>query len=203
MRSRIVVCSLSVLATIGLVRAPSRGESPPARSMSATGTTAKALLLEKNEGERRVRRIPADSASVPMSMPSSEFMLKVSPRNNGSQHLVLGTEELAPRARIRKHRHLGQDEILLILTGIAHVRVGDLEQNVHAGGLVFLPSNTLIELENVGSEPIALVFLFSSPGFEDYLRCSSVPAGQKPTLITRDELKRCAHAGHVEYAGLQ
>jgi quercetin dioxygenase-like cupin family protein len=200
MRRRIVLCSLCVVAIVG---AASKGQSLPARSMSVASTTAKALLLEKNEGERRARRIPADSASVPMSMPSSEFMLKVSPRNNGSQHLVLGTEELAPRARIRKHQHLGQDEILLILTGIAHVRVGDLERNVHAGGLVFLPSKTLIELENVGSEPITLVFLFSSPGFEDYLRCSSVPASQEPTLITRDELKRCAHAGHVEYAGLQ
>jgi quercetin dioxygenase-like cupin family protein len=137
-----------------------------------------------------------------MSVPSSEFLLKISPKNNGSQHLVLGTEELAPGARIRQHKHLGQDEILLIQTGIAHVRVGNLERNVHAGGLVFLPSNTPIELENVDSEPIALVFLFSSPGFEDYMRCSSVPAGERPSLITRDELKQCAHAGHVEYAGL-
>ena len=34
-------------------------------------TTAKPLIIEKNEGEVRVRRIPADSTSVPMSMPSS------------------------------------------------------------------------------------------------------------------------------------
>jgi len=166
-------------------------------------TTAKPLIIEKHEGELRVRRIPADSASVPMSMPSSEFMLKVSPKNNGSQQLVLGTEEIAPGGRIRKHKHLRQDEILLIQTGTARVRVGDMEREVHAGGLVFLPRNTTIELENIGSEPIALVFIFSAPGFEDYMRCVSVPAGQERTTIAREELRRCAHAGHVIYAELQ
>ena len=196
---RIVLALSCLLATTLVVVATSRGQSKP----PVAGTRAKPLVLEKNEGERRVRRIPADSSSVPMSVPSSEFMLKVSPKNNGSQHLVLGSEELAPGARIRKHKHLAQDEILLIQTGTAHVRVGDLERTVHAGGLVFLPSNTTIELENVGSEPIALVFLFSAPGFEDYMRCASVPAGQKPTVITREELKQCAHSGHVEYADLE
>ena len=166
-------------------------------------TAAKPLIIEKNEGELRVRRIPADSTSVPMSMPSSEFRLKVSPKNNGSQQLVLGTEEIAPGGRIRKHKHLRQDEILLIQTGTARVRVGDMERAVHAGGLVFLPRNMTIELENVGSEPIALVFIFSAPGFEDYMRCVSVPGGQQRTAITREELRRCAHTGHVVYAELQ
>ena len=166
-------------------------------------TTAKPLIIEKNEGELRVRRMPANSTSVPMSMPSSEFMLKVSPKNNGSQQLVLGTEEIAPGGRIRKHQHLRQDEILLIQTGTARVRVGDIEREVHAGGLVFLPRNMTIEMENTGSEPISLVFIFSAPGFEDYMRCVSVPAGQERTAISSEELRRCAHAGHVVYAELQ
>lgn len=54
-----------------------------------------------------------------------------------------------------------------------------------------------IGLENIGSEPIALVFIFSAPGFEDYMHCVSVPAGQERTTITREELRRCAHAGHT------
>lgn len=171
--------------------------------VAAAGTSTKPLLLEKNEGELRVRRVPADTTSVPMSVPSSQFMLKVSPKNNGSQRLVLGTEELAPGAVIRTHKHLAQDEILLIETGTAHVRVGDLERDVHAGGLVFLPANTWIGLKNIGTEPIGLVFMFSAPGFEDYMRCASVPAGQTPTVITREDLRNCSHAGHVVYEELE
>lgn len=48
-----------------------------------------------------------------------------------------------------------------------------MEREVHAGGLVFLPRNMTIQLESIGSEPIALVFIFSAPGFEDYMRCRS------------------------------
>jgi hypothetical protein len=57
-------------------------------------TNVKPLLLEKNEGELRTRRIHTD-ASTPAS---SQFMLKVSPKNNGSQHLV-GERSMLPRGR--------------------------------------------------------------------------------------------------------
>lgn len=178
-------------------------QSTQLSSASTPETNARPLLLEKNEGELRVRRIPADSVSVPMSAPASQFMLKVSPRNNGSQHLVLVTEDIPPGGRIRTHKHLEQDEILLVQTGTAHVRLGDQEGDVHAGALVFLPANTLIGLKNIGSEPISLVGIFSAPGFEDYLRCTSVPASQKATVISREELKSCAHGGHVVYEELE
>jgi hypothetical protein len=58
---------------------------------------AQPLLLEKSEGELRTRRIHTN-ASVPAS---SQFMLKVSPKNNGSQRLVAGTEDLAPERTYR------------------------------------------------------------------------------------------------------
>jgi quercetin dioxygenase-like cupin family protein len=157
------------------------------------------LLLEQNEGELRTRRIHTDS-SVPAS---SQFMLKVSPKNNGSQHLVAGTEVLAPGATLPKHRHLLQDEILLIQSGTAHVSLGEEERDLHAGGLVFIPANTWISGKNIGTEPIALTFIFSAPGFEDTMRCNSVPAGETPTAITPEEQLACAHLGHSESAGRQ
>jgi hypothetical protein len=70
------------------------------------------LLLERDEGELRTRGLHTDGSSPA----ASQFMLKVSPKNNGSQHLVAGTELLAPGATLPKHRHLLQDEILLIQT---------------------------------------------------------------------------------------
>ena len=171
--------------------------SPVQSIQSGSQTSAKPLLLGRNEGELRTRRIHAD-ASVPAS---SQFMLKVSPKNNGSQHLVAGTEELAPGAAIPKHRHLAQDEIVLIHSGKARVWLGDQERDLHAGGLVFIPENTWVSLKNVGTDPISLTFIFSAPGFEDTMRCNSVPAGEKPTQITPEQQKECAHLGHAESAG--
>jgi quercetin dioxygenase-like cupin family protein len=126
--------------------------------------------------------------------------LKVSPKNNGSQHLVAGTEEVAPGATLPKHRHLTQDEIVLIHSGTAHVWLGDNERDLHAGGLVFIPSNTWVSMKNNGTEPVFLTFVFSAPGFEETMRCNSVAAGEKPTPITPEQQRECAHVGHAENA---
>ena len=159
-------------------------------------TDVKPLMLEEAEGELRTRRIHTDN-SAPAS---SQFMLKVSPKNNGSQHLVAGTEEVASGATLPKHRHLIQDEIVLIHSGKAHVWLGDEERDLHAGGLVFIPANTWVSLKNVGTEPVSLTFVFSAPGFEDTMRCNSVPAGETPTQITPEQQRECAHLGHAEGA---
>ena len=161
---------------------------------AAQSEGVKTLVLEKNEGEARVRR---PRGSLPT--PTGEFILKVTPENSGSKHLVLGTEDIPPGGVIPKHKHLEQDEILLIQTGTAHVTLDDKEYEVHAGSTVFFPAQTWVSLKNIGTDSISLVFIFSSPGFETNMRCSSVPAGQSAAPINTDELKACAHEGHVEY----
>ena len=174
-------------------------QTPQSSGAASSETAARPLLLEREEGELRTRRIHTDG-SIPAS---SQFMLKVSPKNNGSQHLVAGTELLAPGATLPKHRHLLQDEILLIQSGTGHVWLGDQERELHAGSLVFIPANTWISAKNTGTEPIGLTFVFSAPGFEETMRCNSVPAGETPTQITPEQQKECAHLGHAENAGRQ
>src|SRR3954447_25131325 len=117
------LCTATPVVFIGLV-ALSHAQTTPITT-APTEERARPLILEKNEGELRTRRIHTDKSTVA----SSQFLLKVSPKNNGSQHLVLGTEELLPSARIPKHKHLIQDEILLIQSGTAHVSLGDHESD--------------------------------------------------------------------------
>ena len=185
-------CITTVAVLIGLVdSAQSQATSNPA--VAGAEERAQPLILEKDGGELRTRRIHTDKSTVA----APQFLLKVSPKNNGSQHLVLGTEDLLPGARIAKHKHLIQDEILLIQSGTAHVWLGDKEGDVHAGGLVFIPSDTWISLKNTGAEPVSLVFVFSAPGFEETMRCNSVPADEKPTPLTPEERSECSHKGHA------
>ena len=174
-------------------------QSNPPNVTPSSEAEAKPLLLERNEGELRTRRIHADKSTAA----SSQFMLKVSPKNNGSQHLVAGTEDVAPGATLPKHRHLVQDEILLVHSGTAHVWLGDQERDLHAGGLVFIPANTWVSAKNTGNEPASITFIFSAPGFEDTMRCNSVPAGETPTEITPEQQRECAHLGHAENASMQ
>lgn len=184
-RSSGIVTLAAMLIAVGICRA----QSDHSGSASAPTGAAKPLLLEKNEGELRVRR----------NATASTFMLKVSPKDNDSQRLVLGEEDLSPGDVIPRHKHLEQDEILLIQTGTAHVWLGDQERDLHAGGLVFIPQETWVSVKNIGADAIHLVFIFSAPGFEDGLRCISVPANEKPTPMTPEERNECKHQGHVVY----
>jgi quercetin dioxygenase-like cupin family protein len=174
-------------------------QSNPPNAIPSSETDATPLLLERNEGELRTRRVHMDKSAIA----SSQFLLKVSPKNNGSQHLVAGTEEIVPGATLPKHRHLVQDEIVLVHSGTAHVWLGDQERDLHAGGLVFIPSNTWVIAKNIGDEPVSITFIFSAPGFEDTMRCNSVPAGEIPTEITPEQQRDCAHLGHAENASMQ
>ena len=162
----------------------------------ASAGTAKPtpLILEKNEGERREWR-PVEGFVGP---PMEGFALKIDPQNGGSSHLVFGTENLEPGGKIPMHRHPGSDEILFLQNGIAMVSLAGSSREVHGGATVFIPANTWISMTNIGSESIHFVFIFSAPGFEEYMRAESVREGERNIPLSKAEdeeiMKKHAHA---------
>jgi quercetin dioxygenase-like cupin family protein len=115
--------------------------------------------------------------------------------------LVFGTEDLPPGETIPTHRHPGSDEILFLQTGSARVHLGDSVRDVHAGSTVFIPANTWVSVVNIGSDVISLVFVFSAPGFEDFMRAESVREGEKNVPLSQaedDEIQR-KHSRDVIY----
>jgi quercetin dioxygenase-like cupin family protein len=87
-------------------------------------------------------------------------------------------EDLKPGQGIPAHRHLHADEIIFIHKGVAQVTLGDRETVVREGGTVYIPRNVRIALKNPGPGTLTIVFTFSKPGFEEYLRDTSAPEGQ-------------------------
>jgi hypothetical protein len=73
---------------------------------------------------------------------------------------------------------------------------------VHAGATVFAPANTWIEVTNIGPDAIHGVFVFSAPGFDDFMRAESLPEAQKITPLTKAEDAQIMkqHAHEVIYA---
>jgi len=159
---------------------------------------AKPLVLQKNEGELRTRR-PREG----VSSPGGEFLLKIGPKTSGSKHLLVFAEEVPPGAAIPKHKHHGEEEIILIQTGSAHVWLGDKEYDARPGALIFIPAETWISLRNTGNEDISLVAVWNEPGFEEMLRCGSVPKGQSGKLQSRAEVGECYHRGDAELETMQ
>jgi quercetin dioxygenase-like cupin family protein len=154
------------------------------------------LILEKNEGEHRVFRGWPGHPD-----PGSPFLLKIDPKNGGSSHLVFGTEDLVPGDAIEMHRHPGSDEILFLQTGTARVHLGDAVREVHGGSTVFIPANTWISVSNVGKDVISLAFIFSAPGFEEFMRDVSVREGERNVPVPKaedDEIQK-KHAHDVVY----
>jgi quercetin dioxygenase-like cupin family protein len=152
---------------------------PPADAVRPTP-----LILEKNEGERRVRR------DLGNKMGTTPFILKVDPGNGRSEHLIMLTEELLPGAAIPAHKHPGAEEILMLQTGTARVHLGDTVRDVTAGATVFIPPDTWISVDITGTEPVKVAAIFSEPGFEDYLREVSVREGEKNEPMSKAEMEQ-------------
>jgi quercetin dioxygenase-like cupin family protein len=170
-----------------------------ADSHSPTEPQSEGLILQLDEGERRVRRSRTEGA-VGLTTP---FILKVDRQNGGSEHLVMGYEEIAPGAAIRPHRHLVADEIIFVHHGSGMVRLGDREARIESGGTVYIPRNTVISLRNDGTEPLGIAFIFSSPGFEELMRANSVREGEPDRPLTAEEQRQNAernrwHTVHEE-----
>ena len=153
--------------------------SPALQGQSPKATP---LILQAEEGERRVWR-PIEGLEDKPGL----FILKVDPHNGGSSHLVFGTEDIEPGGTIESHHHPHADEILYLQNGSAKVRVGDVVKDVHGATTVFYPAGTEISVVNTGSEPIHLLFVFSAPGFEEFMRAESVRDGEKVVPLSRAE----------------
>jgi quercetin dioxygenase-like cupin family protein len=175
---------LSSIVLCGALVAP---QTPVEQSTSATKPSP--LILAANEGERREFR----------TRPGVTFTVKVDPTNSGSEHMTVVTEDMAPGDRIPIHRHPHADELIFIQSGTGRVTLGDKVQEAHAGAIVFIPSDTWIGMENVGKDHLTHIDVWSAPGFQEYMRAISVPAGKPVAPLSKAELnelrKKYSHYG--------
>jgi mannose-6-phosphate isomerase-like protein (cupin superfamily) len=144
-------------------------------------------VIAANEGERRLLR----GGIAPL-------LIKVDPMTTGSRRMVLGSSDLPPGDAIGLHRHLREDEILIVTRGTARVQLGTEFFTAGPGGTVFIPQGTCIAVENVGADTLTNLFIFSSPGFEHVLREVSSPEGAPPKRVSQAERAPAFHRGHAE-----
>jgi len=116
--------------------------------------------------------------------------------------MVFLTAEIRPGGAIDAHRHPGSDEILFLESGTARAHLGNSVRVVHAGATIFIPANTWVSVDNIGTDTISLLSIFSAPGFEDLMRAESVREGEKNVPVTKAEDARIlkAHRYCVIYA---
>lgn len=198
MRARPTIHPLAAAAALLVLGACSGDAPPPADASedpsddaSSTAVAPTPLVLAAEDGERRTWRFDD----------GFPFVIKVDRRNGGSEDLVMGYEEIPPGVTIPAHRHRQADEIIFVHRGSGVARVGSREGAFTAGTTLYIPRDTLVTVENTGDGPLAIAFVFSAPGFEEYLRDMSVPEGEAVTPLTGEEIAEIQerHRGHTVF----
>ena len=139
------------------------------------------------EGERRFLR----GGTAPL-------LIKVDPVTTGSRRMILTTSDLPPGDAIGIHRHLSEDEIILVTRGTAQVQLGKEKYTTTTGSTVFIPQGTCIAVTNISQDTFSMAAVFSSPGFERVLREVSSPAGAPPKPVTPAARAAAFQRGHAE-----
>ena len=94
------------------------------------------------------------------------------PTNN----LAVTWVEVEPGHKQQSHSH-APEQAYIIVSGRGRMQVGTESSDVHAGELVFIPSNVAHGIENIGSEKLVYV-------------SASVPAFDLEALYDRGQLKQ-------------
>jgi mannose-6-phosphate isomerase-like protein (cupin superfamily) len=157
------ILAVGVIASVlSGCRDVSTGSATPQQALAGP----QPAVIGAHEGERRFLR----GGTAPL-------LIKIDPVTTGSRRMVLGSSDLPPGDAIRVHRHLREDEILLVTRGTARVQLGTKLFTAGPGATVFIPQRTCIAVENVGTDTLTNIFIFSSPGFEQVLRGGLITGG--------------------------
>ena len=145
-------------------------------------------LLHPHEGEQLTRR---------WGYPAT---IKADPVTTGAKQFSAGTEDIPPGKAIPRHRHTHFEELVIVQSGTLEAHVGDQRRTMGPGSIAFAPPNTWMGFENVGNTTATIIWIFPTPGFEEYLRATSVPARSPVTPLTADEIKviREKHKDHIQ-----
>jgi mannose-6-phosphate isomerase-like protein (cupin superfamily) len=91
--------------------------------------------------------------------------LLLAPGQFGSKEMAITWVECAPGSQQRLHAHHGREQVYVIARGRGRMIVGDEEQEVVEGTLVFIPPGPQHAIHNPG--PDVLVYISASaPPFE-------------------------------------
>jgi len=87
----------------------------------------------------------------------------------GSSRLSVTWVEGKPGSEQQVHAHKANEQVYVIVRGRGLMRVGDEQESVEAGDLVFIPPKTGHAIRNDGDEPLVYVSATSPPFDRDAL----------------------------------
>ena len=140
--------------------------------LSAESSAQEGFVLKTGEGESVLNSI----------------LIKVSPEV-GSEGSVLLEQTFAKGGRTSLHAHDQGDELIYIVSGKGHARVGDKTQAIGAGDVIFVPRGSTHQITNLEhEEPLRALAFMDSPELVEEVRAIHERITSQPDKpITRDE----------------
>ncbi len=151
---------------------------------------AHSLILQEDDGERRVGRPPETDF---------HFTIKVDGQNGNAQDSTVATTILAPADSIPFHMHHNAEEVVILKEGGATVTVGNKRAVAGPRSIAFIPRDTWVSIVNTSTHPVRVFGMFTRQGFESYLRAISVREGATGTPINPAEREQLRAMGHATY----
>jgi|ERR1700735_1432333 len=137
MRIHLDLFCLLLWAAISLVIQTTVSNSHP-----NTSATQRQEIASKSAPKQATPTVfQADEGDRWLLLGNRPLIFKVDPVTNGSDALVVGTEEIASGESIPTHKHVQEDEVIFVHEGAVHITLADHEYDARTGR----PSSSLVE----------------------------------------------------------
>ena len=159
---------LFVAVSLGLLAACDA--SPSTQATHSSSHPGKGYILGPEEGEKVL-----------------SHLVKVDPET-GSQRLALGKQRLSAGRGIPLHVHDAEDEVLYVESGRGIGVVGEIEREVAAGSLIYIPQGAWHGIQCL--DEMDILWIVSPPNFARQLRELQAAGGDRAPGPSRDEIAR-------------
>lgn len=136
----------------------------------------KAIVVHEEEGKRII-----------MGRSKAIMTIKISAADHGTESISICTEDIVPGRKIPVHKHLSNDEVILIQSGTGILTLDEKTIHVKTGSVAFVPRGVWHGLENSGTENIRMFFQYTPAGFEQYFVENGTAVGEPTKTRTREE----------------
>jgi mannose-6-phosphate isomerase-like protein (cupin superfamily) len=136
----------------------------------------RAVVVHEDEGKHII-----------MGRSKAQMTIKISRADHGIETTSFCTEDVVPGRKMPIHKHLSNDEVVFIQSGIGKFTLDEKTIDVKTGTVVFVPRGVWHGLENSGTENIRMVFLYTPAGFEEYFVENGTVVGEPTKTRTREE----------------
>ena len=97
-------------------------------------------------------------------MPKRVSKLLLAPKNVGTRNVSMGLNETAVGSMIPDHVHTDSEEVMFIISGRAKLVIeGEGEWEIGPDTAIYSPLGKKHRLENIGDEPLKLVWVYGPP----------------------------------------